>query len=501
MRRLALLSALAAFVPTLGAAVRLPALLADHMVVQRDRPVHVWGEAEPGEAVTATFRGLTRATAADALGRWSLYLPPGDAGGPYELTVAATNTLVLHDVLVGDVWIASGQSNMELPLRLAADPEPTIAAADCPAVRFFQVKPRPADHPLEDFAATEVRAWQPSRPEVAGEFSAVAYHFARAVQARTGVAVGIVQACWGGTPAEAWTSLRALAADPALLPVFVYRAEIAAGRATFLREQAKAVRDYERAVAEGRATGLSDPRNEWHPDFAGWAPGALYNGMIAPLTALPIEGVIWYQGESNSEPGQFPVYGRLFPALIADWRRAWGQGDFPFLYVQLANFGRLPPDWHWPEVREAQRRTLSVANTAMAVAIDLGEADQIHPRNKHDVGTRLALAARALAYGEAVVFSGPLFRQATPERGGLRVWFDHADGGLVVRGTKVGGFELAGADGRFVAAEAAVEGETVFVASSAVAAPRFVRYGWSGNPPCPLYNAAGLPAAPFTTSE
>jgi sialate O-acetylesterase len=497
---LLLLGALA-LPPPAPAEVTLSALFADHMVVQRGLPVHVWGDAEPGEGVTVTFRGAARATTADGLGRWSLHLPAGTAGGPFELTVQGANTLVLRDVLVGDVWLASGQSNMELPLRLAADPGREIAAADCPQVRFLQILPRPADHPLETLDAAAVRPWTPCRPENAAAFSAVAYHFAREIQQRTGAPVGIVQSCWGGTPAEAWTSLRTLAADPALLPVFAGRADIAAGRATFLRRFAQAQRAYARALAAGQAAGLTDPAQEWHPSFEGWAPGALYNGMIAPLTPFPLTGVIWYQGESNSEPWQFPIYDRLFPALIADWRHAWAQGDFPFLFVQLANFGRPPPEWHWPEVREAQRRSLRVANTAMVVTIDLGEAGEIHPKNKRDVGRRLALAARALAYGECLDYAGPLFRQATPDGGALRIQFDHTGGGLVGRGPAVTGFELAGADRQFVAANATIDGKSVLVSSPAVPAPRFVRYGWASDPACTLYNTAGLPASPFTSEN
>ena len=221
--------------------------------------------------------------------------------------------------------------------------------------------------------------------------------------------------------------------------------------------------------------------------------------MIAPLTPHAIRGVIWYQGESDASPERAPVYARLFEATIRSWRRAWGSGDFPFLFVQLANWTAGPGN-AWPELREAQLRTLSVANTGMAVTVDVGNPADIHPRDKKTVGTRLALAARALAYGESLAHSGPLFRQATPEGSGLRVYFDHAEG-LKTRGGPVVGFEVAGADGKYVPADARIEGTTVLVSSAAVPAPRAVRYGWADNPTVSLYDAAGLPASPFRSAE
>jgi len=239
----------------------------------------------------------------------------------------------------------------------------------------------------------------------------------------------------------------------------------------------------------------------WHVGqlIEAWAPAGIYNAMIAPLTPHAIRGVLWYQGESDASPERAPVYARLFETTIRSWRRAWGTGDFPFLFVQLANWTAGPGN-AWPELREAQRQTLSVANTAMAVTIDVGSPTDIHPRDKKTVGTRLALAARALSYGEAIPHSGPLFRQATPEGSALRVHLDHAEG-LTTRGGPVAGFEIAGADGRHFAADARIEGTTVLVSSPLVAAPLSVRYGWADNPTVSLYNAAGLPASPFRSTE
>jgi sialate O-acetylesterase len=248
----------------------------------------------------------------------------------------------------------------------------------------------------------------------------------------------------------------------------------------------------DRAKAEGKPA----PPRPWRANDSGeWAPASLYNAMIAPLTRLPIRGAIWYQGESNASVERAPLYERLFTTMIRDWRQAWGQGDFPFLFVQLANF--KAPNAKWPELRDAQRRTLALANTGMAVTIDIGDPNDIHPKNKQDVGTRLALAARAIAYGEKLDYSGPMFRTAVPEGSSLRIWFDHIAAGLSARGGALKGFEVAGNDGKFVGAEARIDGNTVVVSSTSVTAPVSVRYAWSDLPEANLFNSAGLPASPF----
>lgn len=458
-------------------------MLADHMVVQRGLPVHIWGRADPDESVSVTFRGETRTAAADAFGQWSLYLAPGEAGGPFELTIAGRNTLVLKDVLVGEVWIAAGQSNMEWPLRWAARPETEIAGASHPRLRLYRAMHRVSEYALDDLYG---KAWTECRPESAADFSAVGYHFGRFLSEALGVPIGLVQMAWGGTPVDSWTSLGAITADAALMPALAEWAKIMARHPAALLRYQREVRDW-KAPAERpvKPVGPESP----------WKPGAIFNGMVAPATRYPIRGVIWYQGESNTSPERAPLYGRLFRTMIEDWRRAWGQGDFPFLFVQLAGY-RPTEESRWPEVREAQRQALALANTAMAVAVDLGEPDNIHPKNKQEVGRRLALAARAVAYGERIAYSGPLFRQATREGASLRLWFDHA-GGLAARGGALKGFEIAGADRKYAAAAARIEGATVVVSSPAVPAPVHVRYGWDDFPDGNLYNAAGLPASPF----
>ena len=479
----------------LRADATLPALLADHMVIQRGLPVHVWGMAAPHEAVSVSFRGETKSATADDLGRWSLFLSPGEAGGPFQLSVKAANTIVVNDVLVGDVWVASGQSNMEFPMKELANADKEIAAAQFPRIRIFLVKHKPADYPQDDVEST---GWAACTPETAADSSAVAYFFARNLQQKLGVPIGLIESSWGGTPAESWTSLRGLSADASLMPVFAARAKTLATQSATVLKQKQEDLEFQKA-AQATVDGKPMPGRQWHPDFAAWAPAALYNGMIAPLTPFAIRGVIWYQGEANSGRDRAPLYARLFQAMIRDWRNEWGEGDFPFLFVQIANWNTAPEDM-WPDVRNAQRQALALRNTGMAVTIDIGDPIDIHPKNKQDVGLRLALAARAIAFGEKVEWSGPLYRQVTQEENALRVWFDHANG-LVAKGAELTGFEVAGVDGKYSAAEAKIDGTSVVVSSATVPAPVSVRYGWAANPSCNLFNKEGLPASPFEAPE
>ncbi|MGA2101736.1 MAG: sialate O-acetylesterase [Candidatus Sulfotelmatobacter sp.] len=475
--------------------VSLPSLLADHMVVQRGLPVHVWGMAAPREGVTVTFRSETKSTTADDLGRWSLYLSPGEAGGPFSMMVKAANTIVLNDVLAGDVWVASGQSNMEFSMKSLVNADAEIAAAQYPKIRIFRVEHRPSDFPRSD---VEAKTWAACTPESAAESSAVAYYFARDLYRRMNVPIGLVESFWGGTAAESWTSLNGLAADASLMPVFAERSKMVDARESTLLEQQQEERNFQLAVEQAKAGGKPAPQRSWHPDFAAWAPAALFNGMISPLTRFAIRGVIWYQGEANSGE-RAPLYARLFRAMISDWRKNWDEGDFPFLFVQIANW-TTAADGNWPEVRDAQRQALALRNTGMAVTIDIGDPVDIHPKNKLDVGQRLALAARAIAYGEKLEWSGPLYRQVTQEDHALRVWFDHANG-LAAKGGALVGFEIAGADGKYVAADATIDGSSVVVSSAAVTSPISVRYGWAANPTCNLINKEALPASPFQASE
>ena len=478
--------------------VTLPNVLSSHMVLQRGKPIHLWGWADAGEQVKVTLRDTSASTKADRLGRWSLYLPEEKAGGPYQVTIAGTNTIVLDDVLIGDVWFASGQSNMQLPLigfphsAVVTNAEEEIRNATNPNLRLLHIPMIGKAYPQRDQDAT----WTLCTPETAKTFSAAAYFFGREIAAREHVPVGLIDSSYGGTPVAAWTSMGALGADASLMPVFAEWAQFSADHADVPRMIAAEKRE----EAAAKAAGGPAPQFDWHPNYDSWAPSWLYNAMVAPAINFPIKGVIWYQGASDTPLYRAGMYEREFPAMIADWRSDWREGNFPFLFVQIANFTSTPEE-SWAVVREAQRRTLSVANTAMAVTIDIGTPDNVHPPDKQDVGHRLALAARALAYGENVEYSGPLYRQTTPDGNDLKVWFDHDASGLVAKGGPLTGFEIAGKDHKFVPATAKIEGQSVVVSSPEVPEPKFVRYGWANSPTVNLFNGAGLPASPFTSEK
>ena len=474
---------------TLGlhANVRLPALISDHMMVQRDLPVKIWGHADAGEEVSVTFADAKATVKADGLGRWIAVLPPMTAGGPFDLTI---NTTVIKDVLVGEVWVASGQSNMGFTTGRAANGAQEAASANFPQIRLFQVKHKVSDVPLWDVDGS----WQSAAPDAVKNFTAVGYFFARNLNEKLRVPIAIIESDWGGTPAEAWTSPMALTADSTLTPILHEWAKAIAAYPDAMAMHEKRVKDWEaKRAAGGKDPAPAPPMGPGHP----WTPGGLYNAMIAPLTNYGIRGAIWYQGESNTGLARVYLYERLFETMIQDWRRAWGQGDFPFLFVQLANFAKTGKAADWPELREAQRRSLSLRNTGMAVAIDVGNPDDIHPTNKQDVGLRLSLAARAVAYGEKLVYSGPAFRVAAPSGAAMRVWFEQAGGLRAKDGGELKGFEIAGRDGVYKPASARVENDTVLVAHSQVAEPVSVRYAWADDPACNLVNGDGLPASPF----
>jgi sialate O-acetylesterase len=487
---------------------RLPAIFSDHMVLQQQMPIGVWGTAAPNEPIVVRLRAQRVSTTADKDGMWRVMLAPESAGGPDELVVAGeTATRRFSDVLIGEVWIGSGQSNMQWAVRQAQDADKEIAAADHPRIRIFSVKRVTALRPVYDVTPMDnAPTWAAVTPQSISEFSAVGYFFSRELQkARGNVPIGFIHSSWGGTPAEAWTRKDVLAEDPALQPLLSqyrrFEAEYPSGRYAHDRRQpviAPALRAYNEAhPTELPVPGVNVPRGA--PDDP-HRPASLWNAMIAPITPFAIRGVLWYQGETNAVRAW--DYQRLMTAMIQDWRRAWNRGDLPFLFVQLANFRPNPPTpgatW-WAQVREAQRLTLGLPNTAMASAIDIGNPLDIHPLNKQEVGRRLALAARAVAYGERIVHAGPLYDGMTIEGGRVRVRFQHAGGGLVLDTAKGSSFVVAGVDGTFKPATAVVEGDTVVVSSPEVAAPVAVRYAWEDDPMTSLRNKEGLPASPFRT--
>jgi len=653
MMTLSVLSMALVFAPTTRAQVRLPALIGDNMVVQQGVKARVWGWAEPNARVTVSMAGKSAMAVADAQGRWEVRIGPFKAGGPYEMTIAAKNTVVLKNILAGEVWVASGQSNMEWPLQNAAHGADEVARANYPEIHLFTVTKATALAPRDDVQGH----WVVCTPEMAGAFSAVAYFFGRELQEKLKTPIGLIHTSWGGTPAEAWTSRESLAASAETQPMIEALDRAALNLPT-------AMRDYQAAEAKWEAEHfLQDPGNQGfdlgyaRPEFveSGWQsmrlpkhweaagllidgavwfrktvdvpvewagkdlalslgpiddfdvtyfngtkvgaighetpnfylvprkytiPGALvhagrnliavrvfdhfgeggfggtaadmslgpagassialagdwlykvemsveplkvdfatqpvaplaagnpntptvlYNAMLSPLTAYAIRGAIWYQGEANTARAR--QYQSLFPAMIRNWRAAWGEGDFPFLFVQLANFQARRPEpgeSTWAELREAQLMTLKAPATGMAVIIDIGEANDIHPKNKQDVGHRLALAALAKTYGQSGEFSGPLYESAAVEGSKVRLRFSHAEGLHTADGASLKGFAVAGADGKFVWASATIEGREIVVWSDAVARPLAVRYAWADNPEANLINGAGLPASPFRTDN
>ncbi len=617
-------------------------LFSDHMVIQRKIQAPIWGWTKPGEQVIVSLAHQMAIAKADANGRWEAKLGPFNAGGPYELKIAGTQSLVLKDVMVGDVWLCSGQSNMEWPVRASNDAEKEISEANHPNIRLFTVPKKISPKPLSHFDAE----WNVCSPETVAEFSAVGYFFGRQLHQELNVTIGLIDSSWGGTIAEAWTSAGALsdladfrdavagvedwaheadetardyqrkvedwwlAADPGsqtggkwsdssqddsrwpkmALPVNWEEAGlpdfdgIVWFRKTFtvpdrwkgddlILHLAK-IDDADTTYVNGRRVGGKNGWNEnrvyrvpasllsegvnsiairvldtsggggvhgapndmyiksadsskvgaqplsgwWHykaaaalkelepfPTRRGTSPNVttvLYNGMIAPLLPYAIKGATWYQGESNANrPTQ---YRTLLPTMIEDWRQGFGVGDFPFLIVQLANFyprDPQPTNPNWAALREAQSLTAqNDPQTGLAVIIDIGEAKDIHPRNKQDVGKRLALAAQDIAYDQVIVSSGPQYRSMTPSGHSIAISFDHVGSGLVVKGGgALEGFAIAAEEGSFVWADAQIIGDQVIVSSPVIQSPKRVRYAWANNPACNLYNQEGLPAIPFRT--
>ncbi len=612
------------------ATVKVAGIFSGNMVLQRDINAPIWGTASPGEVITVTIDGLSQTTRADNRGDWMVYLPPFQAGGPYTISVKGQNEVTFSDVLFGDVWVASGQSNMAWRLENSDNAQTEVSNANFPKIRLFYVKRRVGKEPKSDLDGGQ---WEACSPETAKGFSAVAYFFGRELHQDINVPIGLINCNWGGTAAEAWTSPTMLKT----LPDFRERMiELEAGsnwendlEANDQRnaEKQRIISESKNGIAQG-VLKIGYSTNDWptviapnwkeelegvvwmrkiveipsefkgkeikfdlgrienmaavyfnevelgnvsSPNFAEFTvppklvksgknvivvralhrwgklnftgpesrmklyapngavlvdlsgpwkyktglepefpqvigyqnyPASLYNGMLHPIIPFGIKGVIWYQGESNA--GRAYQYRSLFQALIEDWRVQWGQGYFPFLFVQLANYMDVPEqpeESDWAELREAQAMALRLPNTGMAVTMDIGEQFDIHPGNKQDVGHRLALAAKKIAYGQDIVHSGPLYRSMEVNKGEIEVAFDYVGNGLMVKGEKLKGFQIAGSDKKFYWADANIVGGKVFVKSEKVKQPLAVRYGWGKNMECNLYNKNGLPASPFRTDD
>jgi len=645
---------LAAWSTSMFAEVRVPSVIGDNMVLQQGMKVRIWGTASAGERVAVSFSSRTAQTTADQNGRWQTFIGPFKAGGPFVLTIRAANTLTLKNVLVGEVWICSGQSNMEWPLVNAKAGAEAVAQANYPEIHLFTVDKSTAASPLDNVKGR----WVVTTPDQVGQFSAVGYFFGRELYQHLRIPLGLIHTSWGGTPAEAWTSYEALASTPELKPILDRYQES-------LKSLPQRQQDYERALAQWEEKNIyADPGNQgealgyanvvfnaadWNqmnlPQYietaglnidgavwfrkevdlpASWAgkdlvlnltaiddydttyfngtrvggigketpnsymtprryaipaslvragrnviavrvfdaageggfggggqmtlapprakpndtikldgawvykvelsldpkrpdwgsrpqaprpnnqnsPSVLYNAMLAPLTPYAIRGAIWYQGESNA--GRAYQYRTLFPAMIRDWRKAWSEGDFPFYFVQLANWQppkSEPSESEWAELREAQTMTLREPHTGMAVIIDIGDPNDIHPRNKLDVGHRLAVWALAGTCRQKIESSGPLFGSYSIEGDTVRIRFTHSGGLKTTDAQAPKGFAIAGADRKFIWADARIDGETIVVSSHNVPRPVAVRYAWADNPSVNLYNGANLPASPFRTDD
>lgn len=482
-RGCALLAAAAVATP-LFADVKTPAIFSDHMVLQQDLPVPVWGWASPGEAVTVSIGEKRQSTQAGADGTWRIQLSGLKASAtPTELIIAGNNILTIKDVLIGEVWLGSGQSNMEHTVSRrvksfagVVNEEQEVTAANHPQVRMFTVPLKTSETPLDDCGGT----WKVCSPETVPAFSAIGYFFSRDLHKALNRPVGFINTSYGASTAQAWVNPEVLKADARFQPL--------------LANYAKALADYD-ARAATQPAGARVPGRNPHQDQHN--PSQCYLGMIVPIKPFAVRGVLWYQGESIT--GSLEEFANLNDALITSWRKEWNQPGLPFYFVQLAS---QDANSNRPEVGEAQALALKLPNTAMAVTIDAGERRNVHPRNKQIVGDRLARIARANVYGEKIAFSGPVYQSSKVEGNALRVTFSHAERGLVAKGGDLKWFTIGGADGKFVDATAKIDGNTVIVSSPEVPNPIHVRYAWHRWPEgANLFNGDGLPAAAFRTDS
>jgi sialate O-acetylesterase len=515
------LSVLASFclASAVTAEIKLHPLFTDHMVIPRDNPnCPIWGTAEPSEKITISIRlgnkngaviGVYK-TQANNDGKWIVTLGSYAAGTKLYINLEGENLIELKNVVAGDVWLCSGQSNMEWRLRQLTkdDQGKTVAAmAENPNIRLYVVPNRAFPQPQSVYPQSDSEGrWLECKPETVINFSAVGYFFGREIEKSQNVPIGLIASDWGGTPAEAWTSRDTLYAIPDLRH-YVDKLDNLTKDYDLMQAEQKykaAFAKWKEEAAQAKKDGKQPPRPPQKPSPTGVnqnTPTALYNGMIAPLISYPIRGVIWYQGESNA--GRAAEYYTLFPTLIRDWRKRWGY-DFPFLAVQLAPFRGGPSGVDYAELRDAQFQTTRVLpQVGVAVITDVGDETDIHPQQKEPVGIRLALIARALAYGESVVYSGPTYRSLTIVGNKCIVAFDHVADGLEAKGDKLHGFTMCGEDGIFHPAQAKIQDNTVVLSCEKVAKPFAVRYGWVNfaKPALNLFNKSGLPAVPFRTDN
>lgn len=479
------------------AQLKLPALISDNMVLQQQKQVALWGWASPGELITVmpSWNNKPITTMADKAGKWTITLTTIKAGGPYHILFKSRDSIIVNNVMLGEVWLASGQSNMEFPMGKgegwrtgAHNAETEIPKASYPAIRMIDVPNRVSDVPQEDFKGQ----WLACTPETVKEFSAVAYFFAKEIQAATGYPIGIINSTWGGTPAESWTKKNILEQDTGFQKILDRYAQDVE---KFPAAYAKYKTSYEKWKADTSSTKKGAPKEPVGPNH-NKSPGKLYNGMIAPLIPYTLQGVIWYQGESNADRAW--QYRRLFPAMINGWRKDWKNDQLPFYFVQIA-----PHRSQIPEIREAQLYSWqTTTNTGMVVSTDYGDSLDIHPRNKEVIGQRLSLWALKNEYGKKnITASGPVYKKMKIKGNKIIISFDNANGLKTGNNQLLSQFTIAGKDQQFIPAEAVIKGNKIEVWSSHIDHPVAVRFGWSKVPEATLYNSAGLPASPFRTDK
>ena len=461
----------------------LPSIFGSNMVFQQKQPNRVWGWGDSGDAITVTIANQEKKTKVGDDGKWEVTLDPMDAGGPHRMVVSGHNKITFDNVMVGEVWICSGQSNMAWPVLRANDPDLESMTAKYPNIRLISVPQVGTQEPQSDFNGE----WQVCTPQTVQDFSAVGYFFGRRLHQALDVPIGLIDDAWGGSACEAWIDRKRLEDDPRFAELMKHWEGI-----------------------EGKAAGQSEEQRKKNRQLTGnQRPSNIYNGVLKPTIGYGIKGVIWYQGESNASRAN--QYRELFPFMIESWRDEWKQGDFPFYWVQLADFRaevEEPGDSDWAELREAQTMTMKLPNTGEAVIVDLGEAADIHPKNKQDVAKRLARWALAKDYGfDDLVYRSPIYKSMEKSDGAIVVTFDHVGGGLDTFDVKEPvGFTIAGDDKVFTHAKAQLVGKgrgitQIKVWSDNVKDPAAVRYGWANNPVCNVQNQEGLPLTPFRTDD
>lgn len=489
-----------ALAPHAAADVVLAPLFRDGAVLQQGKPIAIWGTADAGEKITVRFLDQRKETVAEGNGRWRVDLDPLPASSiPQSLSVSGNNTILVPDLLVGEVWLCSGQSNMAWPVKTSRNFAEESAAANYPLLRCFRVETKTLAQPSD----TAEGRWVSCSPATVGSFTGVGYFFARDLFQALNVPIGVIDASYGGTPIEAWMSRPALEGNPDFAAVLRRWNEAMAAYPELAKRYEPQLAAWKAEQEEKRKAGQTaksrPPRGPIGPDSK-MAPSGLYNAMIHPLTPYGLRGFLWYQGEANAP--LFNEYAKLFTTMIREWRAAFGQGDLPFYFVQLANWNVKadPTGVQWAFLREAQAAARQLPATGMAVAIDIGDPRRIHPENKQDVGRRLALIALSQVYGKTQDFAGPSFRAARADGSTLRITFAREEK-LILRESDPSGFELAGPDKIYHPATARIDGSEILLTSAAVPHPVAARYAWANNPPSSLFNEAGLPAEPFRTDD